>query len=91
MEMIPGRQGPEVEVRMTRMATEEIYDRRRIFELFTALKVPLAPLSLASLSLAPLSLAPLSLLLSLFHLSPHPFLHSPDRIPLFFRSLCGTA
>jgi hypothetical protein len=24
---------------MTRMATEEIFDRRRIFELFTALKV----------------------------------------------------
>ena len=28
-----------VNVRMTRMATEEIYDRRRMFELFTSLKV----------------------------------------------------
>ncbi len=38
------RQGPTVDVRMTRMATEEIYDRRRVFELFTALKVaPVRP------------------------------------------------
>ena len=32
-------QGPVVDVRTTRMATEEIHDRRRMFELFTALKV----------------------------------------------------
>ena len=37
--MTVGGQGPVVDVRMTRMATEEIYDRRRMFELFTALKV----------------------------------------------------
>ncbi len=36
-------QGPTVNVRMTRMATEEIHDRRRMFELFTALKVPPPP------------------------------------------------
>ena len=33
------RQGPVVEVRMTRMATADIHDRMRLYELFTNMKV----------------------------------------------------
>jgi hypothetical protein len=32
-------QGPEVVVKLKRMATSDIQDRRRMFELFSALKV----------------------------------------------------